>query len=67
MDEKQKQHETAGTFAIVGCEDNPNYQVWGARSDLKCRRRKKDRILKMSFKDWVEKDEGGESDGGQKQ
>jgi hypothetical protein len=45
--------EMAGTFAIVGCEDNPNFQVWGARSDLKCKKKKKN-ILKMKFKDWVE-------------
>lgn len=46
--------ENAGTFAIVGCEDNPNYQVWGARSDLKCRPRKKNKVLKMKFRDWVD-------------
>lgn len=47
-------NEMAGTFAIVGCEDNPNYQVWGARSDLKCKKKRKNKILKMQFKDWVE-------------
>lgn len=43
------------SFAIVGCEDNPNWQVWGARSDLKCKT--KNKMLKMKFKDWVEKKE----------
>lgn len=49
-----KYEETAGTFAIVGCEDNPNYQVWGARSDLKCRKKRADKTLKMKFKEWME-------------
>lgn len=53
-------NEMAGTFALVGCGDNPNFQVWGARSDLKCRKRK-NKVLKMSFKDWVER---RESNGG---
>jgi len=44
--------ETAGTYAIVGCGDNPNFQVWGARSDLGCSK-KKSKILNMKFKDWV--------------
>lgn len=43
------------TFAIVGCKDSPNYQVWGARSDLGCKR--KNKVLKMRFKDWVYKGE----------
>lgn len=47
----------AGTFAIVGCEDNPNFQVWGARSDLKCKK-KKNKMLKMKFNDWVLMKEG---------
>ncbi len=46
-----------GTFALVGCEDNPNYQVWGAKSDLNCKKNKKQRVLKMKFKDWVEQNE----------
>jgi hypothetical protein len=46
--------ETAGSYAIVGCGDSPNFQVWGARSDLKCKKKKKDRMLKMNFKDWIE-------------
>jgi hypothetical protein len=54
MNKKTNFCEMAGTFAIVGCEDNPNFQVWGARSDLKCRKKKKQKILKMSFKDWIE-------------
>jgi hypothetical protein len=52
-------NETAGTYAIVGCGENPNFQVWGARSDLKCKKKKKDKMLKMSFKDWVERREYG--------
>jgi len=44
------------TFAIVGCEDNPNYQVWGARSDLNCKKKPK-KILKMKFKDWIKNKE----------
>lgn len=47
--------EMAGNFAIVGCEDNPNYQVWGARSDLRYKKKKKKKILKMKFNDWLEK------------
>jgi len=46
--------EMAGSFAIVGCKDDPNFQVWGARSDLKCRKKKKNRILTMKFKEWME-------------
>jgi hypothetical protein len=39
---KQFLKETSvGTYAIVGCENNPNYQVWGARSDLNCNRKNK--------------------------
>lgn len=45
-------NEQAGGYAIVGCEDSPNYQVWGARSDLRCRK-KKSKILDMKFRDWV--------------
>jgi hypothetical protein len=35
--------EMAGTFAIPGCKDrgNPDFQIWGAMSDLKCKKRKK--------------------------
>lgn len=32
---------SGGGYAIVGCENNPNYQVWGARSDLNCKRKNK--------------------------
>lgn len=41
----------AGTFALVSCKhkNNPNFQVWGAMSDLKCKNNKKDKILKMQF------------------
>lgn len=42
------------TYAIVGCGENPNFQVWGARSDLKCPK-KKSGALNMKFGDWVEK------------
>jgi hypothetical protein len=56
----ENKNEMAGTFAIVGCKDNPNYQVWGARSDLKCKgKRKKSRMLKMSFSEWISKRNGG--------
>lgn len=47
-----RKDENAGSFAIVGCEDDPNYQVWGARSDLKCKK-KEPRLLNMKFGDWV--------------
>lgn len=60
MNTKKTTNETAGTFAIVGCEDSPNFQVWGARSDLGCKKKRKNRMLKMSFKDWVEKREEGD-------
>jgi hypothetical protein len=35
--------EMAGGYAIVGCKDlnNPNFQVWGAMSDFKCKNKKK--------------------------
>jgi hypothetical protein len=49
-----KTNEMAGAYAVVGCRDSPNFQVWGARSDLKCKKKKKDKILRMSFKDWIE-------------
>lgn len=44
--------ENVGTFAIVGCEDNPNFQVWGAKSDLKCKNKKKQKIKTMKFSEW---------------
>ena len=53
MKDKVRQDEVAGSFAIVGCDENPNFQVWGARSDLKCVGKKKKNMLKMNFKDWV--------------
>jgi len=52
--EKKSITEMAGSFAIVGCGDDPNFQVWGARSDLKCRKKKKNRIPTMKFKEWME-------------
>ena len=54
MEEKREYDEMAEGFAIVGCEDNPNFQVWGARSDLKCRKKNKNKILNMRFRDWLE-------------
>lgn len=53
--------ETAGTYAVVGCGDSPNFQVWGARSDLGCK--KKNRILDMKFSDWVAKRRKREKNG----
>ena len=46
--EFKKWLETAGTFAIVSCKDrnNPNFQVWGAMSDLNCNKKHKKRIKK---------------------
>jgi hypothetical protein len=37
--------ETAGTFGIVSCKDlnNPNFQIWGALSDLNCKRSKQNK------------------------
>ena len=31
--------ETAGSFSIVSCKDlnNPDFQIWGAMSDLDCK------------------------------
>lgn len=41
--EKMLKREMAGTGAIVGCKDrnNPNFQIWGALSDLNCKKKKK--------------------------
>jgi hypothetical protein len=49
---KQFISETAGTFALVSCKhkNNPNFQVWGAMSDLKCAD-KGPKLSKMKFKD----------------
>lgn len=58
-------NETAGGFAIVGCGENPNYQVWGARSDLKCRKRGP-KALTMKFKDWISQEERAGSHARQK-
>lgn len=44
--------ENVGTFAIVGCKDDPNFQVWGAKSDLKCKNKKKQKIKTMKFSEW---------------
>lgn len=42
-----KQSEQVGTGAIVGsCKPTATYQVWGACSDLKGRRKKKKRKRK---------------------
>lgn len=40
------------TYAIVGCGENPNFQVWGARSDLGCKK-KKSSLKDMKFGDWI--------------
>lgn len=34
--------ETSGAFGIVSCKDlhNPNFQIWGALSDLNCKRKR---------------------------
>ena len=47
---KQYLNEIAGTFAMVSCKDmeNPNFRVWGAMSDLKCRKGRNS-IPKMKF------------------
>lgn len=47
---KQYLNEIGGTFALVSCKDksNPNFQIWGAMSDLRCRQNK-DSIPKMKF------------------
>lgn len=50
---KGQKNESVGSFAIVGCGDSPNYQVWGARSDLGCKR--EDKTIKMKFSDWIGK------------
>ena len=43
MSELAKLKEMAGTGAIVGCKDRgkPDFQIWGAMSDLKCKKSKK--------------------------
>jgi len=35
-----------GSESIVTCKDrnNPNFQIWGAMSDLKCKNKKKKKI-----------------------
>ena len=45
-----------GSESIVTCADrnNPNFQVWGAMSDLKCNKKKKHKKHKFkSFKEWL--------------
>lgn len=36
-------NESVGSFSVVTCKDlnNPNFQIWGALSDLKCKNQKK--------------------------
>ena len=49
--------EMAGVGSIVSCKDmdNPNFNVWGAVSNLDCpKKKKKEKVLKMKFKDWAE-------------
>lgn len=50
------------TYAIVGCGNSPSYQVWGARSDLGCRKRKRG-MLNMKFSDWIAKRRAREKNG----
>ena len=50
------------TYAIVGCGESPNFQVWGARSDLGCKN-KKSKMLHMKFSDWVAKRKKREKNG----
>ena len=42
-----------GSESIVTCKDknNPNFQIWGAMSDLGCNKKKKRKF--KSFKDWL--------------
>lgn len=42
--------------SIVSCKDldNPKFQVQGALSNLNCKNKKKNKILKMKFNEWVE-------------
>jgi hypothetical protein len=47
---KEFLQEMVGSYAIVGCEENPNFQTWGAKSDLNCKN-KKDK--KNKFKNWI--------------
>lgn len=56
---KEYINEVAGTFALVSCKDadNPNFQIWGAMSDMKCPK-KKDRIQKMKFNSRKENSDG---------
>lgn len=48
--------ENSGGYAIVGCKNHPDFQVWGARSDLRCKKKSK-KELRMRFKDWIVSDE----------
>ena len=43
MSQPAKVKEAAGGYAIVGCGDrgHPDYQIFGAMSDLKCHKPKK--------------------------
>jgi len=43
---KEWLNEMAGSNAIVSCKDlnNPNFQVWGAMSDLNCKNKKTKKI-----------------------
>lgn len=42
-----------GSESIVTCKDrnNPNFQIWGAMSDLKCKSKKKKNF--KTFKEWL--------------
>lgn len=41
-------NEMAGSYAVVSCKDlnNPNFQIWGALSDLNCKNKTKKKTKK---------------------
>jgi len=45
--------------SIVTCKDidNPNFQIWGALSDLNCKKKNTPKVRKMEldFKNWFHK------------
>lgn len=42
--------EMYGVYSVVSCKDknNPNFQIWGALSDLECGKKKKKKRKKSS-------------------
>lgn len=44
-----------GSESIVTCADrnNPNFQVWGAMSDLGCNKKKRKKKKFKTFKEWL--------------